>query len=42
MTVAQQRNHLTTHFLEHILIVKRHMTVCILAVSHCDSNNEHV
>jgi len=42
MTFAQQRTHLTKNFLEHIFVVKRHMTVRIVAVSRCDSGNEHV
>jgi len=42
MTFPQQQNHLTTHFLESIPFVKRHMTVHSLTVSQCDSSNEYV
>jgi len=42
MTFTQQQNHLTTHFLEHILVIKWCTTVHSLTVSHCNFSNEHV
>jgi len=42
MTFAQQRNRLTMHFIERILVVKWRTTVHSLAVSHCDSSKEHL
>jgi len=42
MTFAQRRNRLTTHFSEHILVVKKHISVITKHESQLQSTKQAI